>query len=299
MTATHLPIESFSLTNARPAWKTRSLEFRWKEMVSLHTHNDGADHTISIAFRWLCVSRINELQADARRSTLLSPTPLVLPFLEGASKISWCHQLKPFHPSPWSPWRRICRSGIYRCEHRHSRPRSTVEVWGFSWYSIYIGDLCMPNRAYEVLAYNNIGQKKYGMGWLPTSTELWGDWWLFPANATTTLVPTQLAGLKSNRISNLNGVFIPSVRISDKDKRPWWPPRIQSAHEFVFCHNDLAQHNIMIDPDTLEVAAIIDWEILGILSTGARSAVMDKIFLGAGLSWHRRSQSRWSDKDPW
>ncbi len=82
-------------------------------------------------------------------------------------------------------------------------------------------------------------------------------------NFITILVLPQLADLKSTRIGNLNGVVIPPVRISDKDKWRWWPPRISSTQEFVFCQNDLAQHNIMIDPDTLEVAAIIDWEYSG------------------------------------
>ena len=33
--------------------------------------------------------------------------------------------------------------------------------------------------------------------------------------------------------------------------------------EFVFCHNDLSQHNILVDEDTLMVTAIIDWEYAG------------------------------------
>ena len=43
------------------------------------TPNEAVDHAISIAFRWLCVY---ELQADA---TLLSPTALLLPFVDGSS----------------------------------------------------------------------------------------------------------------------------------------------------------------------------------------------------------------------
>ena len=79
---------------------------------------------------------------------------------------------------------------------------------------------------------------------------------------TSTVLP-QLASLKSNRSGNLNGVVIPPSRIWGKDKRPWWAPRISDAQDFVFCHNDLSQHNIMMDPITLEVAAIIDWEYSG------------------------------------
>lgn len=39
-------------------------------------------------------------------------------------------------------------------------------------------------------------------------------------NFITTLVLPQLAGLKSNRIGNVNGVVIPPIRISGKEKRP-------------------------------------------------------------------------------
>jgi hypothetical protein len=31
----------------------------------------------------------------------------------------------------------------------------------------------------------------------------------------------------------------------------------------VLCHNDLAQHNIMVDPETLQPVAILDWEYAG------------------------------------
>lgn len=79
---------------------------------------------------------------------------------------------------------------------------------------------------------------------------------------TSTVLP-QLACLTSLRMGNLNGVVIPPARITSADKRPWWPSRFSSSEIFVFCHNDLAQHNIIIDPRTLEVAAIIDWELAG------------------------------------
>lgn len=31
----------------------------------------------------------------------------------------------------------------------------------------------------------------------------------------------------------------------------------------MFCHNDLGQHNIFVDPYTFEITAIIDWEFAG------------------------------------
>ncbi|KAI5889131.1 kinase-like protein [Schizophyllum commune H4-8] len=34
-------------------------------------------------------------------------------------------------------------------------------------------------------------------------------------------------------------------------------------YDLVFCHNDLAQHNILVDPETLKITAILDWEFAG------------------------------------
>jgi aminoglycoside phosphotransferase (APT) family kinase protein len=33
--------------------------------------------------------------------------------------------------------------------------------------------------------------------------------------------------------------------------------------EFVLCHNDLSQHNVIVDETTLKVTAILDWEYAG------------------------------------
>ncbi|KZZ97359.1 Protein kinase-like domain protein [Moelleriella libera RCEF 2490] len=42
----------------------------------------------------------------------------------------------------------------------------------------------------------------------------------------------------------------------------WRPkPGMEEGKEsYVFCHNDLGQHNIIVDPETLKINAIIDWE---------------------------------------
>ncbi|KDR72724.1 hypothetical protein GALMADRAFT_252940 [Galerina marginata CBS 339.88] len=39
--------------------------------------------------------------------------------------------------------------------------------------------------------------------------------------------------------------------------------RESDTAEFVLCHNDLSQHNIIVDEKTLEVKAILDWEYAG------------------------------------
>lgn len=42
-----------------------------------------------------------------------------------------------------------------------------------------------------------------------------------------------------------------------------WRPRPDVKGDFVFCHNDLGQHNVIVDPSTLKIKAIIDWEFGG------------------------------------
>ncbi|KAM5442677.1 hypothetical protein MferCBS31731_002060 [Microsporum ferrugineum] len=79
----------------------------------------------------------------------------------------------------------------------------------------------------------------------------------------TTLVLPQLRALKSSTIGSLGGVVIPPNRITTRDKRAYWPQKSSTEREYSFCHNDLAQHNIMINVDTLQVEAIIDWEHSG------------------------------------
>jgi hypothetical protein len=41
----------------------------------------------------------------------------------------------------------------------------------------------------------------------------------------------------------------------------WKPKDIKG--DYVFCHNDLGQHNVIVDPGTLKIKAIIDWEFGG------------------------------------
>lgn len=44
-----------------------------------------------------------------------------------------------------------------------------------------------------------------------------------------------------------------------------WRPRPEMVERgsYVFCHDDLGQHNVIVDPDTLKINAIIDWEYGG------------------------------------
>lgn len=79
---------------------------------------------------------------------------------------------------------------------------------------------------------------------------------------TTSVLP-QLHSLKHSAIRSLNSVVIPPARIASRDKRAYWPVKASLEPQYNFCHNDLAQHNIMINVETMQVEAIIDWELSG------------------------------------
>jgi hypothetical protein len=39
--------------------------------------------------------------------------------------------------------------------------------------------------------------------------------------------------------------------------------RYPTKSQYVLCHGDLAWHNLLIDPDTYEIKAVVDWEYAG------------------------------------
>jgi tRNA A-37 threonylcarbamoyl transferase component Bud32 len=77
------------------------------------------------------------------------------------------------------------------------------------------------------------------------------------------IVLPQLQGLRSCTLGNLVGLVIPADRVTEKDKRRDWQRKTAPSEKYVLCHNDLAQHNIMVDPETLQPVAILDWEYAG------------------------------------
>jgi aminoglycoside phosphotransferase len=50
----------------------------------------------------------------------------------------------------------------------------------------------------------------------------------------------------------------------------------EGEEDFVFCHNDLAQHNVIVDPETLNIKAIIDWEFSGFFPRWFEEAYWEK-----------------------
>ncbi|KAL8900830.1 MAG: hypothetical protein Q9192_000867 [Flavoplaca navasiana] len=85
-----------------------------------------------------------------------------------------------------------------------------------------------------------------------------------------TVLP-QLGNLRSKTMGQLGGVLFAPPGISQAPARftkapP--APRPATTERYVYCHNDLAQHNIVIKPDSLEVLCLIDWEFSGFFPPG-------------------------------
>ncbi|XWX01568.1 hypothetical protein V2A60_009596 [Cordyceps javanica] len=72
-----------------------------------------------------------------------------------------------------------------------------------------------------------------------------------------------LQQLKSSTWGGPGGKVLPPWRILEKFNRRPWRLRDFEENDLVFCHNDLSAYNVIVDPGTLEVRAIIDWEYGG------------------------------------
>lgn len=92
----------------------------------------------------------------------------------------------------------------------------------------------------------------------------------------------QLRKWKSNRIGGITGHVLPPERVTTRDWRPMWESKIANKEDYVFCHNDLARHNIMVDPITLQPLGVIDWESSGFWPVEFEAAYWLKSFLEYG-----------------
>ena len=70
-----------------------------------------------------------------------------------------------------------------------------------------------------------------------------------------------LRNLRSTRTGGPSGLVCPPPRGTQYfSKDTQWSPRTSSTPDFVFCHCDLSQSNIIVDPEPLKIEGIIDWE---------------------------------------
>lgn len=56
---------------------------------------------------------------------------------------------------------------------------------------------------------------------------------------------------------------IPPYRIMVEAYRQAWKMKPRESSDLVFCHNDFSAHNVIVDPVSLKVKAVIDWEYAG------------------------------------
>jgi hypothetical protein len=72
-----------------------------------------------------------------------------------------------------------------------------------------------------------------------------------------------LHGLRSSRHGGPTGIVIAPYRVTQKTTRDEWAPQNRAGEKLVFCHNDLSMQNVIVDPVSLKIRAIIDWEYAG------------------------------------
>ena len=73
-----------------------------------------------------------------------------------------------------------------------------------------------------------------------------------------------LQSLLSTTTGGPSGLVCPptrGTRYFPKDAQ--WSKKTSATPEFVFCHCDLSQSNILVDLETLKIQGIIDWEYGG------------------------------------
>ena len=69
----------------------------------------------------------------------------------------------------------------------------------------------------------------------------------------------QLRSLTQSQIGSLTGDIIPSPRLDIQGSHL----KLSKRGDYIFCHGDLAQHNIIINKESYDVMAILDWEYSG------------------------------------
>ncbi|KAM0267818.1 hypothetical protein ACHAQH_010079 [Verticillium albo-atrum] len=72
-----------------------------------------------------------------------------------------------------------------------------------------------------------------------------------------------LKELTSDTWGGPGGVVLPPYRMMRKSNGRPWRMRRRDVPDLVFCHNDLSANNVIVEPKTLEIKAIVDWEYAG------------------------------------
>lgn len=73
----------------------------------------------------------------------------------------------------------------------------------------------------------------------------------------------KLKTLRSSKLGGPSGIMVPPYRVLRLAETEKWDLRPAAGDDYVFCHNDLSQQNVIVDPKSLRINAIIDWEYAG------------------------------------
>lgn len=102
----------------------------------------------------------------------------------------------------------------------------------------------------------------------------------------------KLKPLKSCRLGGPSGIVIPPLRVLQGTQADSWYLRPSADDEYVFCHNNLSQQNVIVDPDTLKMKAIIGWEYSGFFPPHFEYPFY--LRLGPSAAITVRSTTRWT-----
>lgn len=76
----------------------------------------------------------------------------------------------------------------------------------------------------------------------------------------------ELHSLRSSKLGGPGGLVVPPTRIMAQSQKEGWQLTSSAAtgsEEYLFCHNDISEHNIIVDQEQGRIKAIIDWEYGG------------------------------------
>ncbi|KAI9846697.1 MAG: hypothetical protein M1837_003752 [Sclerophora amabilis] len=77
------------------------------------------------------------------------------------------------------------------------------------------------------------------------------------------LVMEYVEGVSMHELNEEQRDVVPPFRVTRKTGQEHWDLTPSESEEFVFCHNDLSMQNTIVDPVSLKIRAIIDWEYSG------------------------------------
>lgn len=104
-----------------------------------------------------------------------------------------------------------------------------------------------------------------------------------------------LRNLKSNIPGGLSGVVVVPRRVMEMTDQDVWNLQPSETEEYVFCHNDLSEYNVIVDPRTLKIKAIIDWEYAGFYPEFFEAPVYTRRGPNAQLTSDAENDSRMLD----